>query len=82
VLDDLHRHATGHDNRDASPTAVDVQVDDRAVELGLGEVESHAAEVGADMCFRGDLPSPREAQPSDAAPYLQRPGQPPVRAGE
>jgi hypothetical protein len=34
------------------------------------------------MRFPGDLPSPREAQPSDAALDLQGPGQPPVQASE
>src|SRR5450755_668507 len=71
-----------NDDRDAAPAAVDVQVDDVAVELGFGEVESHTAQIGADMCFPGELPSPSQAQPSDTALDLQGLGQPPVRAGE
>jgi hypothetical protein len=33
-----------------------VQVDDAIVELRLGEVEPDAAQVGADVCFPGELP--------------------------
>lgn len=80
-MDDLHRYAAENDDRDASPAAVDVQIDDVSVEIGFGR-PTHTAEVGADMCFSGDLPSPGQAQPPDAALDFQGLGQSAVRASE
>jgi hypothetical protein len=64
VVGDLNVSAAGDDDRNASPSGVDVQVDDVVVELGFGEVDPHAAQVGADVCLPGDLPSPaRRSRP-------------------
>src|SRR5215471_4883214 len=62
VPDDLHVDAAGNDDRDGSPSAVDVQVDDVVVELGIGQVESDAAQIGADVCLRPDLPPALQTQ--------------------
>jgi hypothetical protein len=39
VVDHLYRDTHGHDDRDASPPCVDMQIGDAVVELGLGEVD-------------------------------------------
>src|SRR5690348_3547778 len=61
---------------------VDVQIDDTVVELGLGEVDPHTAQVRAEVRFPGHLPPSGEAQPPHAGVDLQRLVEPPVRAGE
>jgi hypothetical protein len=82
VADYLHLDAPRNDDRDASAAAVDVEVDEVVVELGLGEVDQDTSEVGADMCLPGDLPSPLKPEPSDAALDLQGLSQSPFGAGE
>jgi hypothetical protein len=59
-----------------------VQIDDAVVELGLGEVDPYAAQVGADVRFPGDLPAAGEPQPPHAGVDLEGLGEAPVRAGE
>src|ERR1700722_12066123 len=56
VPDGLDPDTPGNDDRDASASAVDMQVDDVVVELRLGEVKPYAAQVRADVRFRGALP--------------------------
>jgi hypothetical protein len=67
VVGDLDANTPGHDDRDASPAGVGVQIDDAVVELGLGEIDPHAAQVRAHVRFPRDLPPPHRA----AAPGRQ-----------
>src|SRR5215469_16906951 len=82
VPDDLDVDAARNDDRDGSPAGIDVQVDDLIVELRFREIESDAAQIGADVRVRGELPPAIEAQPSHARMDLERPGQAPAGGGE
>ena len=80
VADDLNVDTHRNDDRDTAAPAIDMQVDNVIVELGLGEVKPYAAQIRAEMRFPGYLPPPRQPQPPDPRVDLQRPCQPPFWA--
>ena len=65
VADHLYVHALGHDDRDAVPSGIDVQVDHVIVELGLSEVKLMLPS-SALICAPGDLPASCRPQPPQA----------------